>query len=120
MTEQPLDSKTMKVKNLKTDGTPMKNGNGLAKTALVVQDGKASQMPLKSASDALKPGNTVTFAGTKVAVTDANKNTDQVRGLKMMIDRAEAGDTRAQAISATTKKFPDFKAAPNTSTPVKR
>jgi hypothetical protein len=112
---KPMDVKKTDVKkNLNQDGTPMKNGNGLATTAIVKTNpsdpnDRGKQMPLKSAIDAIKPGNAVIYNGTQVSVTEANKNTGQVQGMKNYMQQAADGKTRAEALSNTTKKYPDFK-----------
>jgi hypothetical protein len=87
--------------------------NAPAKTAIVknasIEGDRGNQMPLKSASEALKPGNTVIYHGTAVTVTEANKGTDQVQGMKMFMNGVESGKSGPEALANTTKKYPQFK-----------
>ena len=102
-----------------TTGQPLK---GPASTAIVKMPGdtgKGQQVDLKKAIDSVKPGNTVTYHGTQVQITEANQNTDQVNGMKNFMQKIEKGSTRAEALSDTRTKYPKFQLAPKKPTPGK-
>ena len=95
-----------------TTGQPLK---GPAATAIVKvsgDTGRGEQVELKKAISSIKPGNTVTYHGTQVQVTDGNQNSDQVKGMKNFMTKVDNGATRTEALSDTRTKFPGFQLAP--------
>ena len=104
MENQTLDKVELKkTADMKTKA-PGYTGSGTgyaAKTAIVKTSptDKGTQVPNADAIKALKPGNTVIHTGTAVTVTEANKNTPQVKGMEAYLKNVEAGKTRAEALA---------------------
>lgn len=95
-----------------TSGQPLKGPAATAIVKMTGDSGRGEQVDLKKAISSIKPGNTITYHGTQVQVTEANQNSDQVKGMKNFITQVDKGANRTEALSDTRTKFPGFKLAP--------